>query len=495
MLSEQIRLDRGSRSGLVRQLFEQIRALIEAGILVSGTSLPASRHLAKDLGVGRNTVMAAYEQLVMEGYLRSDGRRGTRVSAASRGFEARSLKAATEQEFGLIPRLSEEARRVGSVGRRTYPASTTLQPGLPEVRHFPHDLWGRLLRRAARQVHGCPDQSSYAHYTGLPQLQEAILSHISASRGVVAQPDQVIILSSAQAAMDLVCRLLLNEGDYALHEEPGYAGMWAALQAVGARSYPIEVHRADAYGNLLRLLPETAVPRLVYLTPSHQFPTGHVLSLEDRLAVLVLAREHGFFILEDDYDSEFHFSGSPISCLQGLDRHGQVIYMGTFSKSLMPSLHVAYLVVPPLLVEPMGRMVRNIGAVPALVVQRALSDFIMEGHFRAYIRQMAKLYEKQRDALLHCLQLRCGDWLDPMLPDGGIQLPSYFKEPHPETSDDEIAKRLVIAGIECSALSSLYWSGRVAPRQGLLFGFAASDPDEISDGVQHIERVLRAINA
>jgi GntR family transcriptional regulator/MocR family aminotransferase len=296
MLTGQISLDRTDAERLPRQLFLQIRQLIEQGRLVPGTRLPASRLLAGELKVGRNTVLVAYEQLMLEGYLAADGRRGTRVSAASSGFGDGRHGAAQQEAPIPEPRLSDSARRMMTVPRRDLPRALTFLPGMPEVGAFPHDIWARLLRRAARQVASHEYLLGYAHYSGLPVLKQAVLDHVSAARGVVAEVDQVMILSSAQAAQDLVARVLLDEGDVALHEEPGYAGMSAALAAVGARTLPVMVDDETPCQDLLEGRWGTMVPQLIYNSPSHQFPTGKVMALEERLALLRYAQQTVSFI-------------------------------------------------------------------------------------------------------------------------------------------------------------------------------------------------------
>ena len=500
MLASLIDLDRSADAALVRQLFTQIRRLVEVGRLEAGHRLPPSRVLAEQLAVGRNTVMLAYEQLALEGYLETGGRRGTRVSAASRGFSMEHPRDG-EAEPLPAPRLSGQAQRVMAIGRRSLPAPSTFQPGLPETRQFPHDIWGRLLRRAARHMPVERSLAGYAHFTGLPKLRRAVLEYVARERGVVASEDQVVILSSAQAAMDLVCRMLLDPGDWAMHEEPGYAGMLASLRGVDARIRPLRVTEPQAYAALLaegmELEGGEQAPRLVYATPSHQFPTGRVMSLEERLALLRYAAERDAFVLEDDYDSEFHFSGAPISCLQGLDRRDVVIYMGTFAKSLMPSIRVAYLVLPRRLVEAGQRMLRNIGAVPGAAVQGALADFLAEGHFRAYMREMNRIYETRRDCLLAALSSHCAGMLDPVCPDGGIQLPAYLSKEamSQDRSDVRLVERLRAVGVESSPLSKLYWSGEGTVRAGLFLGYAASDEREIGEGVARIARVLAAMQA
>ena len=506
MLLSDLELNRTSNTALVQQLFSQIRGLIESGALTAGSRLPTSRQLAGQLDLGRNTVIAAYDLLVADGYLQSFGRRGTFVSEASQGFVSASQKPVLpplcpgcegSNTRGVVApplRLSRSAEQLIAIRRRSLPRPPMFQPGLPEVRSFPHDLWGRCLRRAARQLHQDPTLGSYAHYHGLPQLRSAIINHVAVSRGVVARAEQVIVFSSAQAALDLVARLLLNEGDVALHEEPGYAGMMAPLRGVHGDCRPIAVEKVDAFTSLDHLVADGAVPRLLYATPSHQFPTGKVMPLKDRLALLSFAARHHCPVLEDDYDSEFHFSNAPLSCLQGLDRHNLVIYMGTFAKSLMPSLRIAYLVVPNQMVEPIRHMQRNMGSVPGFPVQMALAHFLTLGHFRSHVRDMNKLYESRRDCLFDALTEHCSDWLQPVVPEGGIQMPVLLKMRALQAglTDQSLLAALEKRGLECSALSSLYWSGRMGAKQGLLLGYAASDEHEIETGVKNIAQSLEA---
>ncbi|WP_319532224.1 PLP-dependent aminotransferase family protein [uncultured Cohaesibacter sp.] len=492
MIAEQITLDRASDEGLSRQLFMQLRGLIEDSKLATGVPLPPSRKLASTLGVGRNTVISAYEQLTLEGYLETDGRRGTRVSKATTGFVRWKDRKVDPVQNKAPLRLSIHGRRLIANERPVNRLPSCFQTGLPEVRTFPHDLWARLLRRAARQLLSRPELGGYDDYVGLPELKRAILDHVAISRGVVADPEQVIILSSAQASMDLVTRMLLEPRDMAMHEEPGYGGVLACLKAFDADIRPIPVLDPQTYQRLHESIGEQETPRLIYATPSHQFPTGRVMPLEDRLSLLEFAASHGAFVLEDDYDSEFHFSGAPISCLQGLDRNGLVIYMGTFAKSFMPSLRVAYLILPPALVEPFGFGLRNTGAVPSHTTQLALASFLEEGHFKAYLREMTRVYRERRDALYDALLETCGPFLKPVYPEGGIQMPALLTDACLKAgwTDSLLADRLTREGMECSALSSLYWSGAWKPQQGLFLGYAASDVDEIKKGVERIARIL-----
>ncbi|MCT4656445.1 MAG: PLP-dependent aminotransferase family protein [Cohaesibacter sp.] len=492
LLAGHVSLDRDGEVALSRQVYGQIRGLIEQGRLSAGVRLPTSRTLAKDLKVGRNTVMSAYEQLVMEGFLEADGRRGTRVSEASRGFEGHGsgdIRDGDGKGETASPRLSVQALEMMQIRRREQPAFHSFQPGLPELRSFPHDLWARHLRRAARQMQLYPDMGGYAHYSGLPALQEAIIEHARLARGVVAEPEQVVVLSSAQAALDLVSRLLLNIGDPAMMEEPGYSGVLASLKGVQADMYPIVLDEEAPFSQL----PKSAAPKLIYVTPSHQFPTGRLMGLDERLALLKYASQCDSYVLEDDYDSEFHFKGTPISSLQGLDRQERVIYMGTFSKSLMPALHAAYLIMPPKLVNPTLAMHRNVGSAPALVLQLALASFMQEGQFRAHIRQMCMLYQERQDGLVSALERYCAKTLIPMPQDGGIQLLAMLSD-HTKAmgwDDQSLSHYLRSHGIENSPLSGFYWTKDVPRRQGLFFGHAASDLKEIDHQVRQMAALIQ----
>ncbi|MCV6601851.1 MAG: PLP-dependent aminotransferase family protein [Cohaesibacter sp.] len=484
LLAGQITLLREGAEGLSRQIYGQIRGLIEEGRLGVGVRLPTSRALAQDLNVGRNTVMGAYEQLVMEGFLVADGRRGTMVSEASRGFEGQT--AGVEDAGKAVrqvaqPRLSRQARHMIEVRRREHPAFHSFQPGLPELRSFPHDLWARHLRRAARHMQLHPDMGGYGHYSGVPDLQQAIIEHVRLARGVVAEPEQVLVLSSAQAALDLVCRLLLDAGDPAMMEEPGYSGALAAFRGAQADLRPLRLDDEAPFANL----PQGFDPKLIYVTPSHQFPIGRLMGLEERLSLLRYAEAASSYILEDDYDSEFHFKGTPIASLQGLDRQERVIYMGTFSKSLMPALHVAYLIMPPKLVVPGAGLHRNMGSAPSVVLQYAIASFMQEGQFRTHIRQMCLLYQKRRAHLLAALARHCAGDLVPTSQDGGIQLLGYLSDAllSKGWDDQSLSHHLRNHGLENSPLSSFYWSGEMERRQGLFLGYAASSLEAIDQQV------------
>jgi GntR family transcriptional regulator/MocR family aminotransferase len=476
-------LDRRAGEPLQEQLYRRIREDILAGRLAAGTRLPPTRGLAREAGVARNTVVVTYERLLHEGYLVSRTGSGTRVaelppeallSVRSPGPASRAV--------GSPARLSARGAAVVRARRAAHdPGRRAFQPGLPELRQFPHGLWARLLQRHARR----PPRGSlgYGHAAGLPALRASIASHVGAVRGVVCDPEQVIVVAGAQAGLDLVCRLLLDPGDEAWIENPGYLGARGALCGAGAVLVPI---RVDADGLDVRAGAARAPrARLVYTTPSHQFPLGVTMSLPRRLALLDWAAHAGAWVVEDDYDSEYRYAGRPLPAMQGLDAGGRVIYLGTFSKTMFPALRAGWVVVPKLLARHFAVAIRNTGhGVPA-VVQAALADFIDEGHFATHVRRMRGLYAKRQAALVAA----AGRYLDGRLvvapAEAGMQIAARL----PAGSDDRaLSAALDAAGIVAPPLSD-YALGR-PPVRGLFLGYAGVPEREIAGAVQTLGRVL-----
>lgn len=313
-----------------------LRRAIHAGTLRCGQRLPSSRILAEDLGVSRVTAEAAYGQLEAEGYLQRRVGQGTFVAI-------RMVKSPTASKITGQPRLSLRGREIVQTGGCRDPQQPLpFAAGSPDLRAFPLKLWKQLtaqqlrLRGEALMRYGDPQ--------GYLPLREAIAGYVSQSRGVNCDERQVVVLTSSQQALQLIATLLLDNGDKVWMEEPGYRGARNAFSSAGAELVAVNV---DEVG--MRPDEQLPAPRLIYLTPSHQYPTGVALSLARRLELLALAQRQRAWIIEDDYDSEFHYDGQPMPAMQGLDRHGNVLYLGTFSKALFPSLRLAYLIVPPML--------------------------------------------------------------------------------------------------------------------------------------------------
>jgi len=481
-----VHLDPKSEVPLYRQLYENVRAAILDGRLLAGLRMPPSRTLAKELAIGRNTVVSAYEQLIAEGYLDSRVGSGTRVAAIPPDT---LIETGPSEEREVAPdprrRLSERGEAMLTV-KRASPSFVKghvlpFQHGMPSLELFPHQVWARLLARRARQP-----QSRLFDYqlgTGFPALREAIAEYLGAARGVICGPDNVIVTAGAQASLDLATRLVVDPGDTVWHEEPGYLGARGAFLAASARIVPVPVDKEG-------LNPEAAPggekpPRLIYCTPSHQYPLGVTMSLTRRLALLQYANETGAWILEDDYDSEFRYAGRPLSSLQGLDRAGGVIYMGTMAKTLFPAIRIGYLVVPDNLIEAFQRAIRVTGQNPPAIVQAALADFMLEGHFSAHIRRMRSLYAERRILLLQELEKQLGDRIKPSPPDGGMQLPAFLPE---GVSDDDVVAAADRHKVLASPVSHFYLTQR--KRHALYLGFAGVPEQMIAPGVERLGLAL-----
>lgn len=465
-------LDRDA-GDLEGQVHRAVRERILSGQLAPGQRLPSTRALASAVGVARATAVHAYERLRAEGFLDSATGSATRVSSLTTPFPAPS-DCGTEGSAPMsIPYPAEPERGL-------------FQPGVPDLSDFPHATWARCLRARARalRVHDL----GYGAAFGIAELRLAILDHVSASRGVVASPDQIVIVPSTSAAIDLIARLLLPPGvaggDTAWIEEPGYPTAQSLLRSAGARLVGVP---CDADGmDVARAAGPP--PRLIYVTPSHQYPTGAVMSLTRRLALLEMAQRCGAVVLEDDYDSEFQRGPRPIAALQGIDRGGCVAYLGTFSKVLVPGLRIAYAILPARLVADARAAQRLRGLVVPIHMQAALADFLRDGHLRVHLRRMSAIYATRMAATLRALHRHCGDVF--RLEDGasGLQLAAWFRDP---TADDRaIAKRLRTEGFGMRALSEFHLD---VPRPGLLFGIAGVVPEQADELAGRVRRVLDAI--
>lgn len=466
VISALIELNRREDEGLVAQLTSRLRDLIATGRLGKGQALPSSRTLAGELGVSRNTVTYAFEQLAAEGYIAaSHGRRPVVIVDGGARVEGGGAIASTAQS--RKPRLSSWAARLK---QDDWPMSyqaplKPLRPGHGDVREFPNEIWARCLRRsavqAARREIGSVNRS---------RLRDALGHYLATSRGVRATAEQIMILPSAQAALTLIASVLVGPGDEVWVEDPGYPGAAAAFHASGARVTGIGL---DEQG--MQRMPGRAAPKLVFVTPSHQHPTGRLMTLARRTEFLALGRPGKTWIVEDDYDGEFHYDSRPVPSLQGIDAHGCVFYVGTFSKAMTSDIRLGYLVVPAALVATFEIAQRHIGLIAASHVQEALAEFIADGHFLAHLRRVRRLYHGRRDHLVAGLERHLGEVLSVERPSGGIQLVARLRRGR---ADQAAVRRLAAAGVVTRALSGLAL-GR--PRDhGLLLGFAAWRESEIS---------------
>ena len=491
---ERISLDHSSSVPLYRQIYQWIRRAIVDGQLHAGQNLPSTRQLASELGVSRNTASTAYEQLQAEGYLERTVGSGTKVARflaeSGSGYLGVTKAPAPDRspisalDFSLFGKAVVSQMSSGSFLLLDSPFSEprAFRLGTPALDLFPYQLWAQLLNRHAR--HSLPPRSGYHESAGYRPLREAIAAHIALTRGVRCQADQILITSGGQAALNLTVRMLVDRGDVVWMEDPGYPGARAVLESVGAHVVSVPVSSGGMQVAQGRRL--SAHARLVYVTPSHQFPLGVSMSLEQRLALLQWAREANAWIAEDDYDSEYRFGGRPVEALQGLDQANRVIYIGTFSKVLFPALRLGYLVVPAPLIEPFAQAQRFQNIHPPILEQMALADFLAEGHFVRHLHRMRVRYAARLQTLITAAKSLCGDLLEIQVPAAGMHVTGLLP---PGVADTEIEQRAGMQGIEALALSTM---GRLPmPRGGLVLGFAACREQQIEAGVRILARVLR----
>ncbi|MES2300276.1 MAG: PLP-dependent aminotransferase family protein [Pseudomonadota bacterium] len=498
MLVESIaaRLDRSAAATLSGQVYDVIRQLILDEALKAGQRLPSSRQLAADLAIARNTVIDAFAQLSDEGYLES------RIGAGS--FVARTLPEARMHAEpgaqpgarpGVPPGVPPPTRaamvRNAALSRRALavlaePAimeGGAFAPSMPDLTHFPFELWQRLVSKAWRGVRA--SDTRYASNGGHPDLRMAIAEHVQLARQVRCNASQVIVVNGAQHGLDLCARLLADAGERVWVEDPGYPGARRAFRAADLELVPVPL---DDEGMAPAARHHRRAPRLIYLTPSHQFPTGTVMSLQRRRALLDVAARHRSWIIEDDYDGEFRFSGRPIASLQGIDPAQRVIYVGTFSKAMFPGLRLGYLVVPESISQRFADAAAMLAFEGRQVTQAALAAFMREGHFSAHIRRMRLLYGERRALLEDVWRHELGE----MAPLGGGDTGIHMVAQLPLGTDVAISAQAREAGIIAQSLHSLYL-GR-PDRAGLVLGYGAMHERAIrQQGVALARIVQRAL--
>lgn len=471
VLTLALALDPAEHQPLQRQLYGALRTAILEGRLGAGGRLPSSRQLAGQLEISRTTVALVYDQLRAEGYLEGRERSGTFVAPAlpEELLYARATAVPSRKTpLSSLGDLSARGTLLASLSVTSSPlyggnGARAFRLGTPALDQFPFALWGRLLGRRWRRLTAA--QLSYAEPNGYAPLRSAIAEYARQARAVSCDASQVIVVSGAQQAFDIVARVLLDPGDAACVENPGYRGVQAALVAAGATIVPLSV---DADGlDVTSLRARTPAPRLACVTPAHQFPLGVTLSAPRRLALLEWARAHSAWIVEDDFDSEYRFRGRPLPSLQGMDEHDRVIYVGTFSKTLFPALRLGYLIVPARLVDTFARARAVIDRHPSALEQAVLADFIVEGHFARHVRRMRALYAERQDILLELVAQRLGEWIEASRVDAGMHLVGWLRT---RMDDQRVSKRALALGVVASALSAL----SVGPfaRGALLLGFA-----------------------
>ena len=485
-----IPLDEASSEPLHAQIYRHVRELIRSQRLAPGTRLPSTRTLSEELAVSRTTVLTAFASLLAEGYI--SGRTGAGTFVAS-SIPDRSLSVVSDTHPAAPSPPTTAGARLSRHGALLAGTDTTwAQPnsararafrvGYPAFDAFPVQLWSRLVARRWKK----PPASLlwYGDPRGYRPLREAVAGYLGTARGVRCDPDQVIIVSGSQQALALAVQVLLDEGDTAWLEDPGYLGARSAMEAAGARIAPVPI---DAEGiDIDAGLRVAADPRLIYVTPSHQFPLGAAMSFGRRLALLALAARAGAWIVEDDFDAEFRYSGRPLRALQGMDVDGRVIYVGTFSKVLIPSMRNAYMVVPPALVDVFtsARVIAGLHA-PTLD-QAVLADFIDGGHFTRHIRRMRTLYHERQEALVAAAAQELDDVLELGPSDAGMHLIGWLRG---GIAEHTAAARAAAADVIVQPLST--FSLTPQPRRGLVLGYSGIRPSLIWRGARMLGEALR----
>ncbi|PSB55086.1 GntR family transcriptional regulator [Chroococcidiopsis cubana SAG 39.79] len=481
-----IDLDRASSMPLYLQLYESIRSAILSGQLEAGIRLPSTRDFAASLGVSRNTVASAFEQLFAEGYITGKVGAGTYVAQIDNAT-ASSPSFAQPDSTQLPCNLSQRGMKMlalrETIFRYRHDPVRAFRPGVPALDRFPVEIWSKLMAQHWRYAQ--PDLLSYGDPCGYRPLRECIAEYLRLSRAMRCKAEQVIIVSGSQQALDITARVLLDPGDAAWMEDPGYIGARNVFLSAGIDLVPIPIDEQGLNLEVGKLKCPDA--KLAYITPSHQFPLGYTMSLARRLELLRWARQSGSWIIEDDYDSEYRYQSQPLAALQGLDDSGRAIYMGTFSKVLFPALRLGYLVVPPELVDVFAAARAVCDRHSPLFEQAVLTDFITEGHFNRHLRRMRVLYAQRQAALVGAAQ-PLKRWLKVPPCQTGMHLIGWL----PEGVDDRaVSGQLALQGIIAPPLSAY----RLEPSRqaGLVLGYAAFDTKAIADAIEQTIPILKEI--
>ena len=478
MTTLHLAVDRGIDVPIHRQIREGLRRAILEGRLRPGQRLPSTRSLALDLGVSRLPVLNAYEQLLHEGYLVGRTGSGTFVSDAVPDELLRPAPSSAHR--GAVTRKRTAVNRPSV---RWHHPPVPFQVGLPALDLFPHVAWKKLVVRHVNAE--TPEQLSYTDPAGVEALRTAIAEHLRSARAVRCESSQVLIVPGSQAALRLAAVALLEPRDRVAIEEPGYFGAHRALSAGGAELVPVPVDEEGL--DVAALRRRGARIRAVYVTPSHQYPLGVTMSAARRFALLEWAAQQHAWILEDDYDSEFRYVSRPVAALQGMDARDRVIYIGTFSKALLPGVRLGYVVVPPELWDRFYQARLAFDFFTPTLYQRALAEFLDGGHFERHLRAMRNAYMERRDALLRGLARHCGDELTIHNSDAGLHVTVLLRK---GIDDQNLVARLRSRGLAAIPLSNSYLG--TARQQGLLLGFGCATPSRILDSTRVLGEMLQA---
>jgi GntR family transcriptional regulator / MocR family aminotransferase len=468
-----ISVDRRSRTPVYRQVYDTFRRRILRGELRPGERVPSSRDLARTIGVSRLPVLNAYAQLLAEGYFETRRGDGTYVAA--------SLSRPALVRPRGERRIAAHAAALPPYQRPVW--AETLGPfqiGQPDVHSFPIAIWSRLAARDGRRTRAKALQ--YGDPQGFAPLRELIAQYVRSSRGVRCEPSQVLVTSGSQQGLDLAARVLLDAGAQAWVEDPGYWLVRHALQAHGSAAVPVAVDREGL--DVTEGVRLARKARAAFVAPSHQYPLGVTMSVARRLQLLAWAQREGAWIVEDDYDSEYRYDSRPIAALQGLDDHGRVVYVGTFSKVMFPSLRLGYLIVPPDLVERFLAVRQAMDLCPSHAVQSTMTEFMREGHFARHVRRMRVLYASRRAALVACVaRVLCGR-VTVMGDPAGMHIALLA----PDCDDGAIAAQALREGLLVSPLSAS--CSVPSPLRGFVLGFGNTPEARMQAAVEHLGKLV-----
>jgi GntR family transcriptional regulator / MocR family aminotransferase len=481
-----IPVDRDAAAPLHRQVYAGFRDAILRGDLAAGQQVPSSRALATELAISRFPVLDAYAQLLAEGYFESRVGAGTFV-AASLPHQTNHVRRPAEESPGTR-RTSRRSMQFPAYDpnpwRHGWGAFGVHQPALD---HFPFDLWSKLISRHSRslRIHS----ANNLHPLGLQPFREAICSYLRTARAVRCDPSQIMVVSGSQQALDITARVLLDSGDSAWMEEPCYPLVRSLLLGSGCRPVPVPVDEEGLDVSAgMRMAPDA---RVAFVTPSHHYALGVTMSASRRFQLLEWSRRSSSWIVEDDYDSEYRYDSMPIPSLQGLDPCDRVIYIGTFSKVLRPSLRLGYIVIPADLVDRFAAVRFSMDIFPSYLFQEALTDFMHDGHFARHIRRMRSLYKSRRTALVETLRIEFGDEREIHGSEAGmhltVTLPENFKNGN-GVHDADIAARAAKDKLWLWPLSSCYSNGK--PRQGFLLGFSNTPEEQMPSAVRRLAQAI-----
>lgn len=464
-------LDPDLKRGATKALFGQLRDAISSGRLAAGDRLPASRELASQLGISRHTVTTVYGRLVAEGFLEGRAGGGTVVREVARAARRPVRPAA------IVPRRVVDVE-TGLTDSSQPTPRFDLRPATPDPRLFPLVPWRQCVTSALQVA-----PPGYGDPAGLPDLRRALARWVGRSRSVEASPDQVIVTSGTQQAIDLVMRLLVGPGDLVAVENPGYAPVRRLCTVTGGRVAPVAV---DAEGIVVDEIPPRA--KVVFTTPSHQSPTGATMSLSRRRALLTFAERHGVAIIEDDYDSEYRYDDRPLEPLQALDRSGRVIYLGTFSKTLSPSLRLGFAVFPESLVSISVAMRELLDWQPPVVNQQAMVRFIADGHLERHLRRCRKIYRPRHRLVTEFVkqQVAAGHLRAVAENHAGLHVTAHL----PEGADEPAFRsRALAAGVALGDYRD-YWDDKATAEPGMLIGFGSIATGDLPQALETLAGVL-----